>query len=52
MPAALADRKMPDLGITRPEAVAIANELLAAGHAKFGEDEETLIILSPICETE
>ena len=47
-----ADVKMPELGITRPEAVAIANELLAAGQAKFGEDEETLVILPPICETE
>ncbi len=45
-----ADVAMPRLGITRPEAIAIANEWLSAGHAKFGSDEETLIILPPLCK--
>ena len=45
-----ADITMPRLGITRPEAIAIANEWLFAGQAKFGSDEETLIILPPLCK--
>ena len=46
-----ADISMPQLGITRPEAIAIAALMRGEGIAKFGDDEETLILLPPACKT-
>ena len=46
-----ADISMPQLGITRPEAVALANIMQGEGIAKFGSDEETLVLLPPACKS-
>ena len=45
-----ADISMPQLGITRPEAIAIAAVMRGEGIPKFGDDEETLILLPPACK--
>lgn len=50
MTTAQANITMPALGISRPEAIRMSREMMAAGIATFGADQETLILLPPACK--
>ena len=45
-----ADISMPQLGITRSEAIALGALMRGEGIAKFASDEETLLLLPPACK--
>ena len=45
-----ANISMPELGITRPEAIALGAVMRGEGIAKVADDEETLILLPPACK--
>lgn len=51
MTSAQADVQMPALGIDRATAIALSREMMAAGIAKFADDEETLLLLHPACKS-
>ncbi len=42
MTTAQGNVQMPELGVSRPEAIKLSREMMAEGIAKFATDEETL----------
>ena len=50
MTTAQGNIQMPELGISRPEAIKLSREMMAEGIAKFATDEETLLLLPPACK--
>jgi len=49
MTTAQGNVQMPQMGISRPEAIAISRQMMAEGIATFAADEETLLLLPPAC---
>lgn len=51
MTTAQGNVQMPQMGITRPEAIKLSREMMVEGIAQFAADEETLLLLPPACKT-